>query len=59
MVDSGGIVYAAMGATFALVSYYCFGWPAWLAVLTGVFGPAILSIIVLIGFLWYWGKVGD
>lgn len=59
MDDYSGVIYAAMGATFALVSHYIFGWPAWVAILTGVFGPAIISTIFLIGFLWYWGRVGD
>lgn len=59
MSDDGFITYAAVGTSLGLISHFLFEWPTWLAILTGVFGPAILAFMLLLFFLFVYRIVGD
>ncbi len=59
MDDNGTVTIAVAGGVMGLAAYYVFNWPAWLSILTAVFGPFVLAIVMLVAFLWYWSIVGD
>lgn len=59
MDDNGTVTIALTGGVMGLGAYYVLGWPVWLSILTAVFGPFVLALILLMVFLWYWSIVGD
>ena len=59
MSDDGLITYAAVGTSLGLISHFLFGWPTWLAILTGVLGPTVLAFMLLLLFLLVYRIVGD
>ena len=57
--DNGLAIYIFMGLGMGLISHYLFGWAAWVAMLIMAFGPAVVAIVFLIGFLMLWNIMGD
>lgn len=49
--DNEYFTYALMGTVLGLLSYYVFHWPGWVAIVTGLVGPAILAFVFLVVIL--------